>query len=148
MWGKKMRGFVRFRIALTNTRIVALDGEAVTIQYKERKTGRRRTCRLSGAEFMRRFLQHVLPRGFHKVRYFGLWHPAQRQNAARVRQMLQLQAPSKVHPPQETVLLQLEQSGAEPMPLIEPRICPHCQQGRLVFIRVLPRHSPRQAMAP
>ena len=66
---------MRFRIALTNTRIVALDGEAVTIQYKERKTGRRRTCRLSGAEFMRRFLQHVLPRGFHKVRYFGLWHP-------------------------------------------------------------------------
>ena len=137
-----------FRVALTNTRIVALDDEAVTIQYKERKTGRRRTCRLSGDEFMRRFLQHVLPRGFHKVRYFGLWHPAQRQNAARVRQMLQLQAPSKVHPPQETVLLQLEQSGAEPMPLIEPRICPHCQHGRLVFIRVLPRHSPRQAMAP
>ena len=49
-----------------------------------------RTCRLSGDEFMRRFLQHVLPRGFHKVRYFGLWHPAQRHNAARVRQMLQL----------------------------------------------------------
>jgi hypothetical protein len=39
---------------------------------------------------MRRFLQHVLPRGFHKVRYFGLWHPVQRNNAARVRQMLQL----------------------------------------------------------
>ena len=52
-----------------------------------------RTCRLSGEEFMRRFLQHVLPRGFHKVRYFGLWHPTQRHNAARVRQMLQLQAP-------------------------------------------------------
>jgi Putative transposase len=36
-----------------------------------------------------RFLQHVLPRGFHKVRYFGPWHPAQHHNAARVRQMLQ-----------------------------------------------------------
>jgi len=32
---------------------------------------------------MRRFLQHVLPRGFHKVRYFGLWHPAQRHNGRR-----------------------------------------------------------------
>ena len=42
------------------------------------KTGRSRTCRLSGDEFMRRFLQHVLPRGFHKVRNFGLWHPRQR----------------------------------------------------------------------
>ena len=68
-----------FRVALTNARIVGLDDEAVTIQYKERKTGRARTCRLSGDEFMRRFLQHVLPRGFHKVRYFGLWHPAQRE---------------------------------------------------------------------
>jgi Putative transposase len=64
-----------FRVALTNARIVGLDDQTVTIQYKERKTGRQRTCRLSGDEFMRRFLQHVLPRGFHKVRYFGLWHP-------------------------------------------------------------------------
>jgi len=64
-----------FRVALTNARIVGLDDQTVTIQYKERKTGRSRTCRLSGDEFMRRFLQHVLPRGFHKVRYFGLWHP-------------------------------------------------------------------------
>ena len=87
-----------FRIALTNARIVGLDDETVTFRYKERKTGRQRTCRLSGHEFMRRFLQHVLPRGFHKVRYFGLWHPAQRHNAARVRQMLQLQAPPKARP--------------------------------------------------
>ena len=92
------RGAPCFRVALTNARIVDLDNQAVTIQYKERKTGRRRTCRLSGEEFMRRFLQHVLPRGFHKVRYFGLWHPAQRHNAARVRQMLQLQAPPKADP--------------------------------------------------
>ena len=64
-----------FRIALTNARIVGLDNQTVTIQYKERRTRRTRTCRLSGDEFMRRFLQHVLPRGFHNVRYFGLWHP-------------------------------------------------------------------------
>ena len=67
--------------------------QTVTIQYKERKIARQRTCRLNGNEFMRRFLQHVLPRGFHNVRYFGLWHPAQRRNASRVRQMLQLEAP-------------------------------------------------------
>ena len=55
-----------FRIALTNARIVELDDQTVTIQYKERKTDCARTCRLSGQEFIRRFLQHVLPRGFHK----------------------------------------------------------------------------------
>lgn len=137
-----------FRVALTNARIVGLDDQAVTIQYKERKTGRRRTCRLSGEEFMRRFLQHVLPRGFHKIRYYGLWHPAQRHNAARVRQMLQLQAPPEPSPPPELVLPPGEPSGGEPTPPIEPRICPHCHQGWLVFIRTLPRHTPRQAMAP
>jgi hypothetical protein len=137
-----------FRIALTNARIVGLDDETVTIQYRERKTGRRQTCRLNGDEFMRRFLQHVLPRGFHKVRYFGLWHPAQRHNAVRVRQMLRLQAPPKGGPPPEPVLPSFEQSDTEPMPPIDPRICPHCHQGRLIFIRTVSRHSPRQAMAP
>ena len=134
-----------FRVALTNARITDLDDEAVTVRYQERKAGRSRTCRLSGDEFMRRFLQHVLPRGFHKVRYFGLWHPAQRHNAARIRQMLQLQAPLKVDPPQEPVTPSLESPGAEPTPTAEPLICPHCHQGRLIFIRTL---TPRQAMAP
>ena len=134
-----------FRIALTNARIVGLDDETVTIQYKDRKTGHARTCRLSGDEFMRRFLQHVLPRGFHKVRYFGLWHPAQRHNAARVRQMLQLQAPPKPDPLQDPSVPPPEPIDAEPMPPIEPMICPHCQQGRLIFIR---RLSPQQAMGP
>ena len=134
-----------FRIALTNARIVGLDDETVTIQHKDRKTGHARTCRLSGDEFMRRFLQHVLPRGFHKVRYFGLWHPAQRHNAARVRQMLQLQASPKPDPLQDPSVPPPEPIDAEPVPPIEPMICPHCQQGRLIFIR---RLSPQQAMGP
>jgi Putative transposase len=136
-----------FRVAVTNARIVGLDDQTVTIEYKERKTGRRRTCRLSGAEFMRRFLQHVLPRGFHKVRSFGLWHPAQRHNAARVRQMLQLQAPPRADQPPQPVVPPIE-PGTKPRPLVEPQICPHCCRGRLVFIRTVPRHTPRQAMTP
>ena len=134
-----------FRIALTNARIVGLDEETVTIQYKDRKTARAQTCRLSGEEFMRRFLQHVLPRGFHKVRYFGLWHPVQRHNAARVRQMLQLQAPLKLEPAQDPVDAPLEPADAEPVSPIEPMICSHCHQGRLIFIRRLTRP---QAMGP
>jgi hypothetical protein len=67
---------------------------------------------------MRRFLQHVQPRGFHKVRYFGLWHPAQRQNGARMRQMLQLQAPPKLDSPLEGVVAPIEPPGAQPMPPI------------------------------
>ena len=134
-----------FRIAITNARIVGLDDAGVTFAYRHRKTGRRCTCRLSGEEFMRRFLQHVLPRGFHKVRYFGLWHPAHRQDAARVRQMLQLQAPPPAGPLPETVVPPDPTDAAAAARAIEPRICPHCHQGRLIFIRTLARG---QAMGP
>ena len=133
-----------FRVALTNARIVGLDDQTVTIQYKDRKTGCRHTCHLSGDEFMRRFLQHVLPRGFHKVRYFGLWHPAQRPNATRIRQMLQLQAPTKADLKDDPAAPSLMPPAVEPVPPTDLRICPHCQ-GRLVFIRML---TPQQAMAP
>jgi hypothetical protein len=134
-----------FRIALTNARIVGLDDETVTIQYRHRKTGCARTCRLGGEEFMRRFLQHVLPRGFHKVRYFGLWHPSHRDHAARIRQTLQLQSPPKLDPAQDPIDAPLVPADAEPVPPIEPMICPHCQQGRLMFVRRLTRP---QAMGP
>ena len=133
-----------FRIAITNARIVGIDDAGVTFQHRDRKTGRRRTCRLSGEEFMRRFLQHVLPRGFHKVRYFGLWHPAHRQNAARVPQMLRLQLPPTTGPLAESVVPP-DPTNAAATPMMEPSICPHCHQGRLVFIRTFARG---QAMGP
>lgn len=66
------------RIAITNARMVAMDERTVTFRYKERKQSNWRTCTLTGHEFMRRFLQHVLPKGFHKVRYYGLWNPKKR----------------------------------------------------------------------
>ena len=72
------------RIAITNRRLTALDERTVTFRYKDRKRATWRTCTLTGHEFLRRFLQHVLPKGFHKVRYYGLWHGAhraQRHNA-------------------------------------------------------------------
>jgi len=134
-----------FRVAITNTRILGLDDTAVRIQYRDRKTGHRRTCRLGGEEFMRRFLQHVLPRGFHKVRYFGLWHPAHRQNATRVRQMLQLQAPLRPNPLRQPAGPPPDPTQAAATQPVEPRTCPHCHHGRLIFIRTL---LPAQAMGP
>jgi hypothetical protein len=128
-----------FRIAITNARIVGLNDAGVAIAYRDRKTGRRRACHLSGDEFMRRFLQHVLPRGFHKVRYFGLWHSAHRQDAARVRQMLLLQASPPAGPLPEPAVPPLIPTEAAATPPLEPRICPHCHQGRLIFIRTFAR---------
>jgi hypothetical protein len=63
-----------FRAAISNSRIESLDKDGVTFRHKHRASNRWRLTRLSGPEFMRRFLQHVLPKGLHKVRYFGLWH--------------------------------------------------------------------------
>jgi len=78
------------RIAITNTRIVAMDGNTVTFRYKERKKSRWRSRTLSGHEFMRRFLQHVLPKGLHKVRYYALWNPKQRAQQQNARIALEL----------------------------------------------------------
>src|SRR3974377_1260649 len=82
-----------FRVDITNSRIVSVDDEAVTIRHKDRKSMQWRTIRLTGHEFMRRFLQHVLPKGLHKVRYYGLWHPARREHARRARHLLLLDPP-------------------------------------------------------
>jgi hypothetical protein len=138
-----------FRIAISNARITGLDETGVTFRYQDRKTGRQCSCRLTGEEFLRRFLQHVLPRGLHKVRYFGLWHPARRADAARVRQMLRLQAPPPTGPVPEPAVLAPDPAAATTasaaVPPAEPRLCPHCHRGRLVFLRMLSR---AQAMGP
>jgi len=120
------------RIAITNARIVAMDENTVTFRYKERKKARWRTCTLSGHEFMRRFLQHVLPKGFHKVRYYGLWNPKKRAFLDNARSALQL-APDraeaaipKAHmdtaqaPTPEASSDATDSGDATP-------ICPHCK---------------------
>ena len=73
-----------FRIAITNRRILAMDDTHVALNFKDRKAGKWRTTKLIGEEFIRRFLQHVLPKGFHKVRYYGLWHPSSRNNVRKL----------------------------------------------------------------
>lgn len=81
-----------FRVALTNRRLIAMDESHVTFRYKDHDTGQWRRLRIEGVQFLRRFLFHVLPKGFHKVRYYGLWHPCKRDRQARARLLLQLTA--------------------------------------------------------
>jgi hypothetical protein len=133
-----------FRIAITNTRIVGLDHRTVTIRYKHRKSSRWRTCRMEGHEFIRRFLHHVLPKGLHKVRYFGLWHPRKRQSAAQARLLLQLEqtGPPAVQPATTINLKTGDQSAAT---VAQLPICPHCRHGHLIYIRRLP---PKNALGP
>ena len=149
-WGQGHEAVLRylaryiFRVAITNTRIVALDDHTVTIRYKQRKSSRWRTCRLHGHEFVRRFLQHVLPKGFHKVRYFGLWHPSKRHRAAQARLLLDLErkTPPVIEPAASSLPKVADQTAET---AIEPRRCPCCARGRLVYIR---RLTPKNALGP
>jgi len=76
-----------FRIAISNQRILAFDGQRVTFSAKsENGTTVRHT--IDAQEFIRRFLQHVLPRHFVKIRYYGLWAPACREKLAAARAIL------------------------------------------------------------
>ena len=83
-----------FRTAISNARILRMDQTHVTFRWKDRKAGTWRTMRLPGVEFLRRFLQHVLPRGFHKVRYYGLWHHSKRHLSSRAWLLLILEKPT------------------------------------------------------
>ena len=67
-----------FRVAISNRRILSIKDGQVTFSYHESESGRWRRLTVSVDEFLRRFLQHVLPKGFVKVRYYGLFSPAKR----------------------------------------------------------------------
>ncbi len=89
------------RVAISNSRLLACDERGVTFRWKDyRAEGRTRhkTMTLTAAEFMRRFLLHVLPPGFHRLRHYGLLANARRQrNIATARALLQAPAP-RAHP--------------------------------------------------
>jgi hypothetical protein len=95
-----------FRVALSNRRIVKVENDKVTFWYQESKTKKRRYCTLPAEEFIRRFLQHILPKGFVKVRYYGLFSPSYRPLLQQLRLWLpwpQLPGaePARAAPPPE-----------------------------------------------
>jgi hypothetical protein len=129
-----------FRIAITNNRILAVDDASVTYRYKDRATDRQRKETVAGHEFIRRFLQHVLPAGFHKLRYYGLWHPSRRQPLRNLRNVLLLAQPA--NPPAQPAARELD---ADTQDAPSPRRCPHCETGHLTLLR---RVSPAQPQGP
>jgi len=67
-----------FRIALVNSRLERFDNGQVTFRFRDARSGRTKHCTLATAAFIARFLQHVLPRGFPKVRHSGLFSPSRK----------------------------------------------------------------------
>ena len=77
-----------FRVAISNNRLRRLENGNVTFAYKESATDQVKSCTLPAEKFIRRFLQHVLPPRFVKVRYYGLLSPSQRPRLQLARQLL------------------------------------------------------------
>jgi hypothetical protein len=91
---------------------------------------------------MRRFLQHVLPRGFHKVRYYGLWSAPSRTKLRRLQLALGSRVP-EAEP--ETSDGARDDDAPAPRHPLEGEPCPHCGKGRLVYVKALP---PRRDILP
>jgi hypothetical protein len=121
------------RVAITNSRILSIDAGNVTFQYNDSRDNRRKTLTLTATEFIRRFLQHVLPAGFHKVRYYGLWSPSNRHRLLALRLQLALDQP------QLTDLDTLCEDECREPPAKAPK-CPCCGIGTLICVgTVLPQ---------
>ena len=78
-----------FRVAISNKNILKVTDRGVTFRYRDRDSDTTRTTTLPAEQFIHRFLQHVLPKGFQKVRTYGLYHPKQRHKLKVVKEQLQ-----------------------------------------------------------
>ncbi len=119
-----------FRVAISNHRLRKLENGNVTFAYKESATDQVKSCTVTAEEFIRRFLQHVLPPRFIKVRYFGLLSPSNRQLLQTARQLLGA-ATSKLKS-QDVMLL-------EPVAALR---CPHCGTPLTLLSPLAPRGRP------
>ena len=118
-----------YRVALANHRIERFEHGRVTFRYTHARTRQTRHMTLPASDFIARFLQHVLPRRFTKIRYYGLFSPASRKDLDRARQLLESVASQIPPPPAEEVgHLCSSPSQSTPPP---PRLCPVCKQGHL-----------------
>lgn len=79
-----------FRVAISNNRILKLEDDQVMFRYRDTDTGQERRCTMGAEDFIHRFLQHVLPKCFVKVRYYGLFSPGFRKPLANLHKQLEI----------------------------------------------------------
>ena len=121
------------RVAISNRRLVAADNTSIAFRCKDYRIngpGRWKTMRLHPHEFIRRFLMHVLPKGFHRIRHYGLFANANRaENIATARALLHIVPPAD---PQEQPDITPDALRVLPCP------CPRCG-ARMIVIEVFAR---------
>lgn len=128
-----------FRVAIANGRLESFgDDGTVRFRYRDNRSGELKTAAVSAEEFITRFLQHVLPERFTKVRYSGLFSTRDRHRLAVARDLLAPKPPPSAESPQSA---SVESPGSEIADTSSPNSerCPHCKIGRLVLLEVIPR---------
>jgi putative transposase/transposase-like zinc-binding protein len=125
------------RVALSNDRILSARNGEVTFRYRDRKNqDRKKTMTLDAHEFIRRFLLHVIPKGFVRVRHSGVLANRSKTLLSKCRQLLDLNPALPRLPPKSVHQLMLELTG------IDITRCPLCQKGTLVLLANLPVPQP------
>src|SRR6201993_2498207 len=130
------------RVAISNNRLLEIAEAKVTFRYKDyRHHAQQKIMTLQAEEFIRRFLLHVLPEGFQRIRYYGfLANRYREQKLTRCRDLLGM--PAAESPALETAKDYLERY--EELTGSSLWQCPVCRQGRMLVTQVLPRRPPRQ----
>ena len=125
------------RVAISNRRLLAMDGNSVTFRWKDYRTKgrtRHKTMTLAADEFMRRFLLHVLPGGFHRIRHYGLL-----ANAERRKRLMTARALLKVPPPEP---VSDDADASSPVPVFSCRCCGATMRVVEIIMRRQPIRAP------
>lgn len=145
-----------FRVAISNNRILHVENDQVTFRYRASDTGQLKQCTLTAQEFIRRFLQHVLPKHFVKVRYYGFLSPGQRSRLAAIRQQLTAMASVNPSPRTPTADPPTAPTGKETSPSAPTESHPPrdgstsrtVTSGTTLPVTSTPRPSPREVRCP
>lgn len=126
------------RVAISNERILGMEGNRVRFRVRDSANGnRKKVMRLEAGEFIGRFMQHMLPNGFKRIRHYGLLGPAHKAvNLAAARAALGAPAP-------DPVVVESVEAFMRRVAGIEWLNCPHCHEGRFHVAQAILPHSPR-----
>ena len=121
------------RVAISNERILGMDGNVVRFRVRDSVNGnRKKTVRMAADEFIDRFLLHVLPNGFKRIRHYGLLGPAHKAaNLAAARAALEAPAP-------DVAVVESVEAFMRRVASIEWLCCSHCREGRFGVVAVIP----------
>ena len=126
------------RVAISNERIVGIDGHSVRLRVRADDHGGKRTILIDGQDFIARFLQHVLPPGFKRIRHYGLLSPAVKaQKLAAARAALAM--PAANEQAREDAVAFLKRVAG-----IDIACCPHCKLGQWRTTAILPPERARE----